>query len=59
MSGGRCSSSSSAVPPPPGMTVIEALVPIQAAIRVPVRPNITAVRAMAEANVNGTSQVLH
>ena len=47
-----------AVPPPPGMTVIEALVPIEAALRMPARPHIASVRAVADAN-EVTSQVLH
>ncbi len=45
-----------AAPPPPGMTVIEALVPVEA--RVTVRGRAASVRALAEAN-EMTSQVLH
>jgi hypothetical protein len=47
-----------AAPPPPGMTVIQALVPIQAVLHIPVGRRITSVRAVAEAN-EVTSQVLH
>jgi hypothetical protein len=45
-----------AAAPPPGMTVIEALVPVEA--RLAVKGRAASVRAMAEAN-EMTSQVLH
>ena len=47
-----------AEPPPPGMTVIEALVPVEATLRMPARPHIVSVRAVADAN-DVTAQVLH
>jgi len=47
-----------ATPPPPTMTVIEALVPVQASMRIRARPHTVSVRVEAEAN-EVTSQVLH
>jgi hypothetical protein len=47
-----------AEPPPPGMTVIEALVPVEAVLRLPAGPHIGSVRAVADAN-DVTAQVLH
>jgi hypothetical protein len=47
-----------ATPPPPGMTVIEALVPVEATLELRARPHIANVRAVADAN-EMTSQVLH
>lgn len=47
-----------ATPPPPGMTVIEALVPVEATLELRARPHIANVRAVADAN-DMTSQILH
>jgi len=47
-----------ATPPPPGMTVIEALVPVEATLELRARPQIVNVRAVADAN-EVVSQVLH
>ncbi len=47
-----------ATPPPPNMTVIEALVPVEASLELRARSHIANVRAMADAN-EVVSQVLH
>jgi hypothetical protein len=47
-----------ATPPPPNMTVIEALVPVEATLELQARPHIVNVRAVADAN-EVTSQILH
>ena len=47
-----------ATPPPAGMTVIEALVPVEAQVRLKLKTRAPAVRVLADAN-EMTAQLLH